>query len=1153
MRWLKRGAWTLAALALLAIAGAAAVAWVATTQSGAAWLVQQLVARAPTLAIASSRGTLLAGLTLEGIRLRTARDELDIESLALDWNPRALLAGTLSFDDARATRTVYRRVPGVATAGGGPPRLPWPLRLERASVTVLSVTVAERTLVFDDTRFAGTYGSGRLDLEQVTTRWGAAAFATDASFGLLDGISFDVAGDWSAPLAGVPSSGSVTLTGTWPELRIHHELATPFTATSDGTLGFDGPFNFDLINEWRETLAWPGVDEVTSDNGRLMLAGTLDDYRFEGTGAVRVLDRDASFAVDGTGDRLELAVAELDLATPTPQGGGSLRGSGAVSLADRSANLAVTANGFDPAWLTPAWTGRLEGTTTLEAGLLPQPSAALDAIDLRGTLRGYPVTLRGAAAFPEPGSVRLEPLRLDSGANRVVLTGALDDTSLELAVDAELEQIDLLVPDAGGSLTADLAVSGTWQEPHARGQLSLRDLSFAGATIGSLVADGEIGLAPAARVALTIEGAAAVRGPVRVNEMRVAIEGTTAAHTLLIDAADEDWNASIAATGGLARGIWRGVADSVDIDEQILGPWRLEAPTAVAVGRGFATLANSCLLHVSNARWCTELDFRGTREDRLVVSGQNFDLATLRPLLPPTVRLSGIYQFSGSVFDLMGEPRGALALTGGRTQARILFGEEQAFSTELAQVQAGMTLNEGRAELAATLRSTTGGNADLRASIADVRSRDSAIDGDLRIQWPDLGFLTLLSPDLEQVSGALDVDLDVAGSIDEPTLDGRAALSNGRISIPIWGLVVEAIEATAVSSDGSALVIDATGRAGDGVLTLAGRTQLDADAGWPTRLTLRGDGVRIVQRADAEIFASPNLTIDLALPVVTVTGSVHVPRASLEVVALPAQAVAPSPDAVVHGQQIRANRSQPLQLRTAIELTLGDDVRYSALNLDTTVGGQLRIATEPNASANATGTLRLDGTYDAYGQRLNLERGQLLFSGPLDNPGLDVRAIRKLETTPTATATEVGVELTGTLRQPNTRIVSTPAMSEADALSYLLFGRPVTANNGMGADETTTLQTAALSLGLQQALPVVQRFGNSLGLDELTVQSTTTDAGELMAGKYISPKIFLRYSYGLFNRIGGLLLRFDVNDRFSVETRSGEFNSVDFLFTVEKD
>jgi translocation and assembly module TamB len=257
--------------------------------------------------------------------------------------------------------------------------------------------------------------------------------------------------------------------------------------------------------------------------------------------------------------------------------------------------------------------------------------------------------------------------------------------------------------------------------------------------------------------------------------------------------------------------------------------------------------------------------------------------------------------------------------------------------------------------------------------------------------------------------------------------------------------------------------------------------------------------------------------------------------------------VTPSPDAIVYGGE-RVARSQPLQLRTAIELTLGDDVRYSGLNLDTTVGGELRLATEPNRSANATGTLRLAGSYDAYGQKLELERGQLLFSGPLDDPGLDVRAVRRIETT------EVGVELTGTLRAPRTRIVATPAMSEADALSYLLFGRPASGSaTGLDTEETSVLQTAALSLGLQQALPVVQRLGNSLGLDELTVQSTTTDAGALMAGKYLSPKVYIRYSYGLFNRIGGLLLRFKVNERLSIETRSGDQKSMDLLYTVEKD
>jgi len=131
---------------------------------------------------------------------------------------------------------------------------------------------------------------------------------------------------------------------------------------------------------------------------------------------------------------------------------------------------------------------------------------------------------------------------------------------------------------------------------------------------------------------------------------------------------------------------------------------------------------------------------------------------------------------------------------------------------------------------------------------------------------------------------------------------------------------------------------------------------------------------------------------------------------------------------------------------------------------------------------------------------------------------------------------------------------TTPAMSEADALSYLLFGRPASGSNAaLGTEENSTLQTAALTLGLQQALPVVQRFGNTLGLDELTVQSTETDAGALMAGKYLSPRVYIRYSYGLFNRIGGFLLRFQVNDRLSIETRSGEQESMDLFYTIEKE
>ena len=1149
----KPGAIALGGLALGAFAAAAAGAWVAGTETGSAWLVRRLLAGAPQISIERSRGTLLGRLVLEDVRFRTPRDALDIDSLTLDLNGRALLEGTLSFAEAHASQATYRRLPGGAAEGGGPPELPLPLALVRASVATLSITVAERTLILDGTRFAARYDSAILELVDVATSYGEMAVAAEATVELANGIGLDVTGEWSGPLGGVAAAGRVALSGPWPDLEIRHELVAPFALTTAGRLAAS-PLRVDLVNEWQD-LSWPGVAGVSSPSGRLALAGSPADYRFDGAGTAEVAGRGASFAAEGTGSGLELTLARLELA-PAPPGRGTLRAAGAVSLGRREANVELAASGFDPAWIAAPWPGRLDGTARLRAAAAPgsEPTLALETIDLAGELRGYSVDVGGAAALTGADRVRLEALRLTSGENRAVLTGALDRASLDLAVEAERIELDLLVPGAGGTLTADLRVAGAWQEPQGSGVMELRDAAFAGVTVERLELRGNFGVAPAAPVALTLESAGLARGALRARELHATVDGTAGAHRARVNVAGEGYGATLAATGGLGGGAWTGTLDGLDVDEQVLGPWRLEAPAAIRIGRGFVSAATSCLLHASSARWCAELEVNGRPEDRLVVSGQNFDLAALRPVLPAELELGGVYQLSGALFDLMGEPRGAVALTGGTTRARVAFGSEQAFATELERVQAGVTLNEGRLELGATVRSVGGGSADLEAAIADVRARDSPIAGELRVEWPDLGFLALLSPELGDVAGALAVDLTAAGTVDEPTVDGRVELTNGRVAVPRWGLVVDGIVATAASDDGRSLAIDATGRAGDGVLALTGTTRLEPALGWPTRLTLRGDSILAVQRPDAEIFASPNLDVEVALPQIVVTGTVHVPRAMLTLDTLPEQAVTPSPDAVVHGLAQLETRARPLELNTDLELTLGDDVRYTGLNLDTAVSGALRLATRPNASASATGTLRLAGSYDAYGQSLTLEDGQLLFSGPLDDPGLDVRALRTFEAEPGSDSTEVGIELTGTLKAPRTRVFSRPAMSEADALSYLLFGRPASGSNaGLGREETSTLQTAALSLGLQQALPVVQRIGNTLGLDELTVRSTATDAGALMAGKYLSPRLYIRYSYGLFNRIGGLLVRFRVNERLSIETRSGDQKSMDLLYTVEKD
>ena len=182
------------------------------------------------------------------------------------------------------------------------------------------------------------------------------------------------------------------------------------------------------------------------------------------------------------------------------------RGTGSLDLQSRETSLDVTATRFDPVWIVGAWPGRLDGTARLRAGLAPEPNAALDAIALAGELRGYPVTLRGAAAVMGSDRYRLDALRLDSGANRVVLTGRSTASGSTSTVDAKLDELDLLVPDVDGALTAKLAIDGTWQEPRGDGEIALRNVTYAGVTVQRLDVRGAAGLAADARVDLDGRG-----------------------------------------------------------------------------------------------------------------------------------------------------------------------------------------------------------------------------------------------------------------------------------------------------------------------------------------------------------------------------------------------------------------------------------------------------------------------------------------------------------------------------------------------------------------------------------------------------------------------------------------------------------------------
>ena len=156
-----------------------------------------------------------------------------------------------------------------------------------------------------------------------------------------------------------------------------------------------------------------------------------------------------------------------------------------------------------------------------------------------------------------------------------------------------------------------------------------------------------------------------------------------------------------------------------------------------------------------------------------------------------------------------------------------------------------------------------------------------------------------------------------------------------------------------------------------------------------------------------------------------------------------------------------------------------------------------------------------------------------------DNPGLDVRAVREIE------EVTVGVRVGGTMKTPRIDLFSSPAMGESDVLSYLLTGRPA----GEGG-ETVGIAAAIKATG---AGVVAEELGRQFGLEELRLDAgSAIEEASVVAGTYLSPRLYIQYINELASRETKLRLRYDINQRMQLEAETGKTQAGDLYYTFDR-
>src|SRR5690606_15282312 len=200
------------------------------------------------------------------------------------------------------------------------------------------------------------------------------------------------------------------------------------------------------------------------------------------------------------------------------------------------------------------------------------------------------------------------------------------------------------------------------------------------------------------------------------------------------------------------------------------------------------------------------------------------------------------------------------------------------------------------------------------------------------------------------------------------------------------------------------------------------------------------------------------------------------------------------------------------------------------------LAGQLHIGD----NLETRGELNLNkGRYRAYGQRLAIRRARLFFAGPVDQPYLDVEAVRRVDDV------TAGIRLTGSARQPTTQVFSEPAMSQEQALSYLVLGRPL---GGTGEDSNLVAQ-AALALGLAGSASITGGIARTLGIRdfELDTQGSGVTTSVVASGK-ATERLSLRYGVGVCEPANTFALRYELTRRLYLEAASGLASSLDLFY-----
>ncbi|WP_434569096.1 translocation/assembly module TamB domain-containing protein [Pseudomonas sp. Z3-8] len=824
-----------------------------------------------------------------------------------------------------------------------------------------------------------------------------------------------------------------------------------------------------------------------------------------------------------SGNLTQVHLPELKLAA----GQGKAEGHLDLQFADGIAwDTALQLSSVNPAY----WLAELPGTLAgplRSKGSMKNQRMELDAdVDLKGKLRGQPALFQAkASGAGEQWNLGALDIRL--GDNRINGTGSLQQ-QLTGQIDIKLARLAQLWPQLRGQVSGRVDVAGTLKAPQGKLDLQGTQLAFQDNQLQSLNLDATLDGAQRGKVDLKASGIRS--GETSLGVLTLSGQGDIKQQQLKVDLQGPQLKSSLALDGTLDQGNWRGRLASGDL--RVGGQdWRLQAPAKLErLANGTLNFGAHCW-RSGPASLCGE-DQRLMPEPKLRYHLKQFPIESLAQWMPRDFAWQGRLNADLQLDLPASGPNGRVLVdaSGGTLRIR---DKEQWLDFPYQTLTLDSRLTPTRIDTDLNFVGARLGELRVQARINPLPA-SKPLSGSFRLNGLDLSVARPFVPMVETLTGHLNGSGTLSGGLLAPQVNGNLVLSDGEVSGPELPVSLEALQLRAMIA-GETVRLDGDWKSGK-----SGQGRLTGNIGWGEALTmdlaLKGSQLPVTVEPYAVLDVAPDLKITLQGERLAIAGKVLVPKGEITIRELPPSTVKVSDDTVIVGHQTEEGKA-PMAMAMDIDVLVGQEkLAFSGFGLTANVQGQVHIGD----NMDTRGELWLnDGRYRAYGQRLTVRRARLLFAGPIDQPYLDIEAIRQTDDV------IAGIRLSGSAEQPTTQIFSEPAMSQEQALSYLVLGRPLSTTG----EDNNMLAQAALGLGLMGSSGVTTSLANNLGIEDfqLDTQGSGNETSVVASGN-LSEKLSLRYGVGVFEPANTIALRYKLSKKVYLEAASGVASSLDIFY-----